>query len=114
MLNERSSATVLVRLALFLRKQRSDAVGELRAERCLEPATISLGEFSDEAFGEIAADCCFEAVEGGCAIVLTPMHLLYVEAQPRRCRSGSVDERGGGAHSASMGSDRASAHPSLR
>ncbi len=77
-LSERSSAAVLVRLAAFLCEQRSDAVGEIRTERCLEPATIPLGELSDEALGEIAANCCFEAVEGGYATVLTPMHLLYV------------------------------------
>ena len=71
-------ATVLVRLAPFLREQRSDAVGELRTERCLEPTTIVLGELSDEPLGEIAANCCFEAVEGGYAIVLTPMQLLDV------------------------------------
>ena len=77
-MNERSSATVLVRLAPFLREQRSDAVGELRTERCLEPATILLGELSDEALGEIAANCCLEAVEGRYAIVLTTMQLLDV------------------------------------
>lgn len=52
----------LVRLVPFLREQRSDAVGELRTERCLEPTTIVLGELSDEPLGEIAANCCFEAV----------------------------------------------------
>jgi hypothetical protein len=84
MMNERSNAAVLVRLAAFLCEQRRDAVGEIRTECCLEPATIPLGELSDEALGEIAANCCFEAVEGGYAIVLPPMQLLYVYAQPKR------------------------------
>ncbi len=73
-----SPSRVLVGVASFLREQRSDAVGELRTERCLEPATIPLRELSNEALGEIAANCCFEAVEGGYAIVLTPMQLLHV------------------------------------
>ena len=78
MMNERSNAAVLVCLAAFLCEQRSDAGGEIRTERCLEPATIPLRELSDEALGEITANCCFEAVEGGYATVLTPMQLLYV------------------------------------
>ncbi len=42
MMNERSRATVLVRLGALLREQRSNAVGELGTKRCLEPTTILL------------------------------------------------------------------------
>ena len=37
-----SPSRVLVGVASFLREQRSDAIGELRTERCLEAATIPL------------------------------------------------------------------------
>ena len=73
-----SHSRVSVGVAPFFREQRSDAVGKIRTECCLEPATILLGELSDEALGEIAANCCFKALEGGYAIVLTPMQLLDV------------------------------------
>ncbi len=42
MMNERSRATVLVRLGALLREQRSNAVGELGTKSCLEPTTILL------------------------------------------------------------------------
>ena len=62
MMNERSSATVLVRVALFLREQRRDAVGELHAECCLERQR-SRSESSATRRRRDRADCRFEAVE---------------------------------------------------
>lgn len=66
---------------MFLCQQSSDTVGEHRTECLLEPATMPLGERSNEPLGELSPKECLEAGGNGLALVPTTVQLLRVEEQ---------------------------------
>jgi hypothetical protein len=102
----------LTYFAASLRQQSSDMVGELRTECGFKPVAVLRREGGDESVGQVATKCCLEPVESGLAIVrVAPVQLLHVEEQTGGGGRAGGNE-GGGAHCASMGSNRVAGHPS--